>query len=89
VRDRVLEESLKRLAAEAATRLTTMVAAGDEIPFDVAENEGDSTHFYRYVPLTSSYVEARFGQIEELPSYGPAKGAVAAVSYTHLRAHET
>ncbi len=78
MRDRVLEESLKRLAAEAATRLTTMVAAGDEIPFDVAENEGDSTHFYRYVPLTSSYVEARFGQIEELPSYGPAKGAVAA-----------
>lgn len=78
MRDRVLEESLKRLAAEAATRLSTLVAGGDEIPFDVAENEGDSSHFYRYVPLTSSYVEARFGQIEELPAYGPAKGAVAA-----------
>lgn len=78
VRDTVLEEALKRLAAEAATRLTTLVASGDEIPFDVAENEGDSTHFYRYVPLTSAYVEARFDRIEDLPSYGPAKGAVAA-----------
>ena len=86
MRDRVLEEALKRLAAEAATRLTTLVASGDEIPFDVADNEGDSSHFYRYVPLTSSYVEARFGQIEELPSYGPAKGAVAAagVAATYL-----
>lgn len=80
MRDRVLEESLKRLAAEAATRFTTLVASGDEIPFDVAENEGDSTHFYRYVPLTASYVEARFSQVTELPSYGPAKGAVAAAA---------
>lgn len=80
VRDRILEESLKRLAAEAATRFTTLVASGDEIPFDVAENQGDSTHFYRYVPLTSAYVEARFDQVKELPSYGPAKGAIAAAS---------
>ena len=78
MRDHVLEESLKRLAAEAATRFSTLVASGDEIPFDVAENEGEDTHFYRYVPLTSSYVEARFGQVVNLPSYGPAKGAIAA-----------
>ena len=78
MRDHVLEESLKRLAAEAATRFSTLVASGDEIPFDVAENEGEDSHFYRYVPLTSSYVEARFGQVADLPSYGPAKGAIAA-----------
>ena len=54
--DPVLDEALKRLAAEASTRFSSLVAAGDEIPFDVAENNGDSSHFYRYVPLTSRYI---------------------------------
>ena len=75
--DPVLDESLKRLAAEASTRFTSLVATGDEIPFDVAENNGDSSHFYRYVPLTSRYIAAHIGELKSLPSYGPARGAVA------------
>ena len=35
-----LNEALKRLAAEAATRFTTLVASGDQIPFDVDEQAG-------------------------------------------------
>jgi hypothetical protein len=75
--DSVLNEALKRLAAEASTRFTSMVATGDEIPFDVAENNGDSSHFYRYVPLTSSFIAAHRDELCSLPGYGPARGAVA------------
>ncbi|HTU15373.1 MAG TPA: hypothetical protein VMF31_09260 [Solirubrobacterales bacterium] len=75
--DPVLDEALKRLAAEASTRFTSLVATGDEIPFDVAENNGDSSHFYRYVPLTSRYISAHLDELRSLPSYGPARGAVA------------
>jgi hypothetical protein len=86
MRDKVLEESLKRLAAETSTRFSALVATGDEIPFDVAENDGESSHFYRYVPLTGGYVESRFEEVRSLPSYGPARGAVVAagVSATFL-----
>ena len=75
--DPVLDEALKRLAAEASTRFTSLVATGDEIPFDVAENNGDSSHFYRYVPLTSRYISAHLDELKSLPAYGPARGAVA------------
>jgi len=78
MRDPVLEESLKRLAAEAATRFSSLVATGDQIPFDVAENEGETGHFYRYVPLTDSYIESHLDEIRSLPAFGPAKGAVVA-----------
>ena len=36
MRDFLLSEAIKRLATEAATRLQTLVADGEEIPFDVA-----------------------------------------------------
>lgn len=75
--DPVLDEALKRLAAEASTRFTSLVATGDEIPFDVAENNGDSSHFYRYVPLTSRFIATHIDELKSLPSYGPARGAVA------------
>jgi hypothetical protein len=68
---------LKRLAAEASTRFTSLVATGDEIPFDVAENNGDSSHFYRYVPLTSRFIATHIEELKSLPSYGPARGAIA------------
>ncbi len=75
--DPVLDEALKRLAAEASTRFSSLVATGDQIPFDVAENDGESSHFYRYVPLTSRYISAHIDELKSLPSYGPARGAVA------------
>jgi hypothetical protein len=76
--DSVLNEALKRLAAEASTRFTSLVATGDEIPFDVAENNGESSHFYRYVPLTSNFIDSHVGELASLPGYGPARGAVVA-----------
>jgi hypothetical protein len=78
VRDALLNEALRRLAAEAATRFTTLVAGGDQIPFDVAESAGpDEAFFHSYVPLTARYVREREGELRTLPAFEPAREAVA------------
>jgi hypothetical protein len=79
VRDPLLNEALRRLAAEAATRFTTLVAGGDQIPFDVAGSEGpDDSLFHSYVPLTARYVREREAELRSLPSFEPAREAVDA-----------
>jgi hypothetical protein len=75
VRDFLLNEALKRLATEAATRFSSLVASGDQIPFDVAAESGDDSAFYSYVPLTSRFVEERASELCSLPSFGPAREA--------------
>ncbi len=77
VRDPLLNEALKRLATEAATRFSTLVASGDQIPFDVAEQAGpDDAFFHSYVPLTGRYVRERESEMRSLPGYEPAREAV-------------
>ena len=78
VRDPLLNEALRRLAAEAATRFTTLVAGGDQIPFDVAEQAGpEEAFFHSYVPLTARYVRERETELRSLPAFEPAREAVA------------
>ena len=72
----MLNEALKRLAAEAATRFTTLVASGDQIPFDVAEQAGPDSLFHSYVPLTARYVREREDELRSLPAFEPAREAV-------------
>jgi hypothetical protein len=88
VRDLLLNEALRRLATEAATRFSTLVASGDQIPFDVAADAGDDSAFYSYVPLTSRFVEQRAGELRSLPSFGPAREAAveAGVAAAYLEA---
>jgi len=88
VRDFLLNESLKRLATEAATRFSSLVASGDQIPFDVAAESGEDSAFYSYVPLTSLFVEERREQLRSLPSFGPAREAAieAGVAASYLEA---
>ena len=59
MRDFLLNEALKRLAADAAVRLSALVAGGEQIPFDVAEEDGPESAFYLYEPLTSRFVRER------------------------------
>ena len=75
--DFLLDEALKRLAMEAATRFSAMVASGDQIPFDVAEKDGSDSLFYRYEPLTARFVREREEELRSLPAFGPARDAVA------------
>jgi hypothetical protein len=76
VRDPVLDEALRRLAAEAATRFRSLIDTGEEIPFDVVEEPGEHT-LYRYKPLTSRFVSGHVAELRSLPSFGPACAAVA------------
>ena len=62
---------MRRLAAEAATRFTSLVATGEELPFDVAETEGEHT-FHSYVPLTARFVRDHADELRSLPAFGPA-----------------
>lgn len=78
MRDRLLNDSLTRLASEAAIRLSSLVAGGDQIPFDVDADSGDDSLFYSYRPLTSRYVRERDGELRGLDAFGPARDAVAA-----------
>jgi len=88
VRDFLFTEALKRLAAEAATRFSTLVASGDQIPFDVAEQAGPDSLFHSYVPLTARYVREREDELRSLPAFGPARDAaeVADVAASYLEA---
>jgi hypothetical protein len=88
VRDFLLNESLKRLATEAASRLSSMVAMGEEIPFDVAADAGDDSAFYSYVPMTGRYVVDHGDELRALPSFGAAREATveAGVAAAYLEA---
>ncbi len=78
MRDRLLTESLTRLASEAAIKLSGLVAGGDQIPFDVDADSGDDSLFYSYQPLTSQYVRERETELRSLEAFGSARDAVAA-----------
>jgi hypothetical protein len=78
VRDRLLNESLTRLASEAAIKLSALVAGGDQIPYDVDAESGDDSLFYSYRPLTSLYVRERESELRQLGAFAPARDTVAA-----------
>lgn len=88
MRDFLLNESVKRLATEAATRLSSLVAMGEEIPFDVAADDGDESAFYSYVPMTGRYVREHAEELRSLPSFAPAREAAveAGVAAPYLEA---
>lgn len=73
MRDFLLNESIKRLATEAASRFSSMVAMGEEIPFDVAADSGDDSAFYSYVPMTGRYVVEHAEELRSLPSFPAAR----------------
>lgn len=88
MRDFLLNESIKRLATEAATRFSSLVAMGEEIPFDVAADGGDDSAFYSYVPMTGRYVAEHADELRSLPSFAAAREAAveAGVAAPYLEA---
>jgi hypothetical protein len=86
VRDFLLNETLRRLVTEGATRFNAMVAEGDQIPFDVATDTAEDSPFYSYVPQTGRYVAERATELHALPGWSAAREAVveAGVASTYL-----
>ena len=74
---------------DAATRFSTLVASGDQIPFDVAENAGSDSIFHSYRPLTAQFVRERTGEVRSLPAFEAAREAVeaAGVAAPYLEQH--
>ncbi len=75
MRDFLLNEAMTRLATEAATRLSSLVATGEEIPFDVGADAGEDSRFYSYVPLTGRYVVDHADELRALPGFAAARVA--------------
>ena len=74
-----LHASLHAFASEAAATLAAMVAAGDEVPFEVLEEGVGQRHrgLYCWQPRTGDFVERHW---EGLTRLGSAADALAALS---------
>jgi hypothetical protein len=77
MRDLVVREALIAMAADAAECLHDLVAAGEELPYEVLE-PGDGSPLCRYRPLTQSFVRDHAGELRSLDSFGAACAAIEA-----------
>jgi hypothetical protein len=85
MRNRALHDRLREFALEAAAHLTHELEQGAEIPFDVVEEPGGGTVLYNYHPLTSEFIEQRWGELRRLPAFEPAATALGSGAQNYLR----
>jgi hypothetical protein len=77
VHDLVVRETLRDLAAEAATLFRQLLKSGAELPYEVRE-PGDGSPFCHYAPLTARFIRDHAVGITSLESFGPAASALLA-----------
>ena len=65
------------MARDAAERLRELIAAGEEIPYEVHE-PGDGSPLCQYEPLTERFIRDHAGQLRELDSFGACCAAIEA-----------
>lgn len=75
MRDLVVREALVAMARDSAKCLHGLVAAGEEIPYEVHE-PGDGSPLCRYQPLTERFVRDNAGELRRLDSFGAACAAL-------------
>jgi hypothetical protein len=85
MRNRALHDALREFALEAAAHLTHELQHGAEIPFDVVEEPGGRTVLYNYHPLTSEFIEQRWGDLRRLPGFDSAAAALGSGAQNYLR----
>ena len=83
MRDLIVREALKTMARDAAKRFRELVAAGQEIPYDVHES-GNGSALPQYVPLTERFIRDHSTALLELDSFG---SACAAIESAELSSH--
>jgi hypothetical protein len=79
MRHRPLHSALRAFADDAAVALAAEVAAGAEVPFELAESGPPKlgrararTPLYCYRPLTGAFIRERLGRLAQLETYAPA-----------------
>ena len=77
MRDLVVNEALVAMADDAAKCLHGLIAAGEEVPYEVRE-PGDGSPLCRYEPLTEHFVRDHAGELSRLDSFGAACAALEA-----------
>src|SRR5687768_14422864 len=77
MRHRKLHTVLRAFADDAASALAADVAAGHEVPFELASQGGRrQPQLYCYRPLTGAFIRERLGSLARLGSYAPAAQAL-------------
>jgi hypothetical protein len=71
MRDLVVDEGLRTMAADAADCLRELVADGAEIPYEVIE-PGNGSPLVRYEPRTEAFVRDHWAALAALDSFGAA-----------------
>jgi hypothetical protein len=74
VRSLQLETALSSFVEEAALKLQETIAAGGEVPFELATQEarGQRTPLYCYRPLTAAFIAEHAATLKALSSHAPA-----------------
>ena len=86
MRNRELHDALREFALETAALLSAEVAAGAELPYDVVEEPGTGSILYRYLPLTSDFIAARWDALRRHPVHDAAEAlGTGAEAYLRLR----
>jgi hypothetical protein len=86
MRNRELHHTLRDFALDAAALLEEELRAGAEIEFEVEEQPaGSKTVLYRYTPLTSKFIDARWDALRSLPSCPAASRALGTGAALYLR----
>ncbi|MGA7705075.1 MAG: hypothetical protein WB998_09300, partial [Solirubrobacteraceae bacterium] len=71
-----LQAALTEFVSQATARLHADVLAGQEVPFELATQNGrgrrGASPLYCYQPLTDAYVAERFASLRSLDAYPPA-----------------
>jgi hypothetical protein len=76
VRDLVVRQRLETLAGAAAERLRALVAAGEEVPYEIT-GPGDGSPFSQYTPQSARFVREHWAQLAELDAFSEACTAIA------------
>ena len=79
MRNRALHDQLHEFAESASHLLAAAVAAGAEIPFEVAESPGSRSVLYRYRPLSEQFVRERFREIRAMPGFAQTAEGLARI----------
>ena len=85
MRNRELHDALREFALESAALLSTELDAGEELPYDVVEEPGTGSVLYRYLPLTSAFIGARWDVLCAMPSARRAADALGSGAEAYLR----